>query len=140
MVREVPLKPDDELVDLGAGLGRVAIIAHLLSGARACGIEVQAQLVELARLRSDALGLRSVSFVHANAADARLDGSVFFIYSSFNGELLARVLQRLEEVARRRSIVICAVDFELRDVRWLRARAASSASLTLYDSSVGTVE
>lgn len=34
-VTEVPVLPDDEIVDLGSGLGRVVILAHLLTGARA---------------------------------------------------------------------------------------------------------
>jgi hypothetical protein len=34
LVSEAPLREGDELVDLGSGLGRVAILAHLLSGAR----------------------------------------------------------------------------------------------------------
>src|SRR5271156_2286574 len=41
MVDEAPLRASDHLVDLGSGLGRAAILAHLLSGARASGIEIQ---------------------------------------------------------------------------------------------------
>ena len=134
MVREVPVEPDDELVDLGSGLGRVVILAHLLSGARARGVEIQEPLVRSARARCAELALAAVSFVHANAADAELDGSVFFLYAPFNGEMLARVLRRLEEVARRRPIVLCAVGLEFHDVPWLQPRKTSSVSLTLYDS------
>src|SRR6202042_980367 len=36
-VRDAPVGPEDELVDLGAGLGRVAMLVHLLSGARTRG-------------------------------------------------------------------------------------------------------
>jgi hypothetical protein len=135
MVAEAPVQPDDQLVDLGSGLGRVAILAHLLSGARARGVEIQEHLVHGARARCDALALSAVSFVHANAADIELDGSIFFLYAPFNGELLARVLRRLEAVAKRRPILLCAVGFELRGVPWLQARGnGSGASLTLYDS------
>ena len=157
MVREVPLRADDELVDLGAGLGRVAILAHLLSGARARGIEIQEHLVRSARQRSVELKLVSsggsledgrshvlpcylhgspVSFVlgDAAAADVALDGSVFFLYAPFNGEMLVRVLRRLEDVARRRPIVVCAVGLELRGVAWLSARETPTVALTLYDS------
>ncbi|NOK15577.1 class I SAM-dependent methyltransferase [Corallococcus carmarthensis] len=136
MVAEVPLRRDDAFVDLGSGLGRVAILAHLLSGARAQGVELQEPLIHLARARCAELALPLVSFVHANAADAELDGSVFFLYSPFNGEMLSVVLRRLEDVARRRPIVICAVDFELHGVTWLRARKTSKVSLALYDSCV----
>jgi SAM-dependent methyltransferase len=134
MVVEAPVQPDDELVDLGSGLGRVAILAHLLSGARASGVEIQEPLVRSARARCAELGLADVSFVHGNATEAALDGSIFFLYAPFNGEMLARVLRRLEEVARRRAIVLCAVGLELPDVPWLLPRETSSISLTLYDS------
>ncbi|HVE84004.1 MAG TPA: class I SAM-dependent methyltransferase [Myxococcales bacterium] len=134
MVREAPLRPDDQLVDLGSGLGRVVMLAHLLSGARALGVEIQKPLVQYAAACSGNLGLGGLSFVHADAAETELDGSVFFLYSPFNGETLARVMRRLEAVARRRPIVLCAVDLELPSERWLQRRGTSTPSLTLYDS------
>ena len=134
-LRELRIRPGDHFVDLGSGLGRVSILFHLLSGVRASGIEIQGPLVESARLRCAALGLTGVSFVHANAADLELDGSHFFLYAPFNGELLERVLARLEDVARERPVVVCAVGTELHGVRWLRARRTLSVVVTIYDSS-----
>src|SRR5262249_53521494 len=99
MVREAPVGPQDELVDLGAGLGRVVLLVHLLSGARARGVEIQAPLVDLARARCAELALAAVSFVHGDAADCELDGSIFFLYAPFGGDVLARVVRRLEGVA-----------------------------------------
>src|SRR5262245_24997115 len=84
-VRELPLREEDVLVDLGSGLGRVAILAHLLTGARAHGIEIQDHLVASARRRARALGLDRVSFDRADVREAALDGSVFFLYAPFNG-------------------------------------------------------
>jgi hypothetical protein len=140
MVREAPLRSDDELVDLGSGLGRVVILAHLLSGARARGIEIQRPLVEGAIDCCRRLGLAgSLPFVHGDAAGVELDGSVFFLYSPFNGETLTRVMRRLEAVARRRPIVVCAVGLEFPTERWLQPRRTSSLSLTLYDSRVPDV-
>src|SRR5262249_23074790 len=136
MVREVPLSPHDEIVDLGSGLGRVLILAHLLSGARARGVVIQEPLVRSARTRCSQLALGSVSFVHAHAADIALDGSIFYLYAPFNGEMLTRVVRRIEEVARRRPIVVCAVGLEFRGELWLRPRTTSNALLTLYDSCV----
>ncbi len=134
LVRELPLRASDELVDLGSGLGKVVILAHLLCGARASGVEIQAPLVHRARARCAELGLDTLSFRHANIADTELDGSVFFLYSPCNGELLKAVLGRLENVAHRRAIAVCAVGFELHGVSWLRARNTSNVSLTLYAS------
>jgi hypothetical protein len=136
IVREVPLQAEDELVDLGAGLGRVVMLTHLLSGARACGVELQEPLVARARGRCAALGLEAVSFVHGDAAQVSLDGSVFFLYAPFNGEMLRQVVRQLEEVARRRPLVVCAVGLELHDVPWLAPRRTSCVSLVLYDSRV----
>jgi precorrin-6B methylase 2 len=134
MVRETPLKPDDELVDIGSGLGRVAIVAHLLSGARAVGIEIQEHLVRAARASAAELGLDAVSFVHANAADSVLDGTVFFLYAPCNGEMLERVVGRLEGAARRRRIAVCAVGVELRDAAFLALRSRCTPAMALYDS------
>src|SRR5688572_6264134 len=39
-VIDAPVRQGDVFVDLGAGLGRVALLAHLLTGARAVGVEL----------------------------------------------------------------------------------------------------
>lgn len=128
------LGPDDELVDLGSGLGRVVILAHLLTGARARGIEIQPHLVARARATHAALALpSSVAFEHASATDAELDASVFFLYAPFNGAMLARVVARLELLARRRRFTICTVGLELAE-SWLRSRPASHRALSIYDA------
>lgn len=134
-VRGAPLRPDDVFVDLGAGLGRPALCAHLLSGARVYGIELQPHLVELARATAARLGIDQATFLVGDAAALDLpEGTVFFIYSSFNGEALERVLARLEPIAARRTIVICAVGFDLPVLPWLRARRSESSELMFYDS------
>lgn len=134
MVREAPVLPHDQFVDLGSGAGRVVMLAHLLSGARSSGIEIQQPLVDLAETRRAELGLGDVSFVHANVAEMDLDGSIFFLYAPFNGDMLARALRRLEDVARRRPIIVCTVGLELSHQAWLRPRPATCVSLNLYDS------
>lgn len=136
MVADVPVAPDDLVVDLGSGLGRVVILAHLLSGARAHGVELQEPLVVAARERSAELGLSAVTFEHANVVDAALDGSIFFLHAPFNGPMLDAAIRNLERVARRRPIVVCTVGMEFRDVPWLRPRSSSSVSLALYESVV----
>jgi hypothetical protein len=127
-VAEAPIGPGDDFVDIGAGLGRVVMLVHLLTGARACGVEVQAPLVAAAEARARTLGL-DVTFVHANAAETTLEGGVFFLYAPCNGELLRGVLGRLEAVARRRPITLCVVDCVLPALPWLRQRTP-----TMYES------
>ena len=134
-VREVPITPDDDFVDLGAGLGRVVILTHLLTGARAKGVELQEPLVRSATQRCAQLGLPAISFVHADATRAEVDGSIFFLYAPFNGQMMTRALERLEAVARKKPIVVCAVGVEFPGVPWLQPRPGSSSPLlTIYDS------
>lgn len=128
------IRPDDVLVDLGSGLGRVVILAHLLAGIRTHGIELQEHLVQGARARCRDLGLDGVTFTHADASTCELDGSIFFLYAPFTGEMLQRAILSLKEIARRRAIVVCAVGLEFHDVPWLAARESPIVSMTIYDS------
>ncbi len=137
MVQELPLRAHDELVDIGSGAGRAVILAHLLSGARSRGIEVQAPLVAFARERAAALRLTDVSFIHANAADIELEGNVFFLYAPARGELLTRVINRLRDAARLRRIAVCTVAIDLRRATWLTPRRTSCETLTIYESIEG---
>jgi SAM-dependent methyltransferase len=132
-VRDAPVRAEDVFVDLGSGLGRVAILASLISGARSCGIEIQEHLVDAARACSLALHLPEVSFVHGDASEADLEGSVFFMYAPFNGDLLRRVLARLEARARQHPIVVCTVGMALSEAPWMVPRATSSVALTIHD-------
>ncbi len=131
MVQALPLRAEDHFVDLGSGLGRVVMLAHLLSGARCTGIEIQEHLVRKARASSEALALEGVSFHEANVEDVTLEGSVFFLYSPFSGAMLRNVLARLAAV--KRPFVVATVDLEL-DVDWLRARPTANVSLAIYDA------
>jgi SAM-dependent methyltransferase len=131
----VPVTEDDVVVDLGSGLGKFLLLTRLLTGARARGVEIQRDLVERARSAARRLGLH-VDFVEADARDAALhDGTVFYLYLPFTGPALARMLERLRDVAERRPIVVCALGIDLdRQAPWLRARASDSFWLTIYDS------
>jgi SAM-dependent methyltransferase len=134
-VREAPVTRADLFVDLGAGVGRPTLLAHLVSGVRAVGVELQPHLVAHARSAATRLGLDEVRFDVADAAAGDIpEGSVYFIYASFNGAALARVLGALEQIAARRPIVLCAVGFEVRE-RWLKERRSASPELVFYDSS-----
>ena len=53
---EVPVRVDDVVIDLGAGVGKVVLLAHLLTGATTRGIELQPALVERAREAARRLG------------------------------------------------------------------------------------
>ena len=135
-VLDAPVEKDAVFVDLGAGLGRVAILVHLLTGARAIGVELQPALVDRARATAAELALRDVAFQLGDAGATEVaDGTVFFIYASFSQPVLRRVLAWLAPIASRRSIVLCAVGFDVVGAPWLTPRASSTPELVLYDPS-----
>ncbi|MHB8873485.1 MAG: hypothetical protein ACYC8T_07340 [Myxococcaceae bacterium] len=136
-VIELPLTAEDVLIDLGSGLGKVTMLAHLLTGAPARGIELQPDLAAHANERALELGLSGVSHEAGDARKARLHGgTVFFLYLPFTGAVLDEVMASLRVEACRRAIVVCALGVELGRFAWLRAREPSSFWLTLYDSRV----
>jgi SAM-dependent methyltransferase len=135
---EVPVRADDVFVDLGCGLGKVVMLAALVTGAKARGIEVQPALVERARAAAARLGI-DARFDCADARDADLDdGTVFYLYTPFTGPVLAAVLDRLRGVAERRAIVVCALGHDLA-ATWLVRRELDHFWLTIYDSVVDGV-
>ena len=135
VIATAKVRPSDVFVDLGAGLGRVTLLVHLLSGATALGIELQPHLVELARAKADALSISKLRYVTADAAEVDLsEGTIFFSYASLGRVKLQRVLEQLVSLATRRPLVLCAVGFDLPDTsRWI-PRRQSHADVTLYDS------
>ena len=140
-VLDVPVTARDVFVDLGAGLGKAVMAVHLLTGARARGVEVQSTLVSEARARAEELGLDGVEFHLSDAVAAGLDdATVVFLYLPFTGATLQRVLQRLEAVARRRQLVICALGLDLRGAAWLVERPSEEFWLSIYDSRIEGAE
>lgn len=132
--------PGDVFVDVGAGCGRVAMLVHLLTGARAIGLEIQAALVELGAARAAALGLEGVEMRRGDAREAELpDGTVVYLYLPFVGRSLERVLGKLEAMAGRRGIAVCALGVELRRQPWLRPVDDTSLWMTVHESVVAGV-
>jgi SAM-dependent methyltransferase len=132
---EVPVVAEDVVVDVGSGLGKVALLARILTGAKARGIELQPTLVARAREAAARLGV-DVPFTRSDAREADLDdGTVFFLYLPFTGPVLAEVLERLREVGSRRAIVVCSLGLDLeRHAPWLVRRPIDAFWLTVYDS------
>ena len=56
LVDRVPLTPADRFVDIGSGLGQVALLVHLLTGVEAIGLEVMPAYVNQARLPNGQAG------------------------------------------------------------------------------------
>lgn len=137
IVRETPIRESDVVVDLGAGLGRVALLVHLLTGARVRGIELQPDLVS--RAIAAAKACKASGGVRFELGDVRthdLDGgNVYFMYLPFTGPVLLEVLARLRTIAERRKIVVCTLGLDLdRLAPWLVRRPLESFWVAIYDS------
>lgn len=109
LLGHVPLSATDVFYDVGAGLGRVALLAGLLSAAQVKGIEFEPAYCAYAQERADSFRLSRVSFlnVDARAADYT-DGTVFFLYTPFTGRMFQAVIDRLSSEARAYPVTIAA--------------------------------
>jgi SAM-dependent methyltransferase len=131
--------PGDVFVDLGSGTGRATALAHLLTGAGAIGIEVQAGLAEISRAMTQALGADRVSTIVGDAAELVASmsiGTVFFLYCPFSGARLERVLDALQSIAVTRPIRICCVHLPPLARPWLEPVASPRSELAIYRSTI----
>jgi hypothetical protein len=123
LVERASFQEGDVFYDLGSGLGQVVILVHLLSGVRAVGIEYEPAFCEYARQCACQLGASSAEFINADARHRNLrDGTVFFVYTSFEGVILQEVLGNLEGAAQDRRIRIYTYGpctLEISQHRWL---------------------
>ena len=80
----------------------------LLSEAQAKGIEFEPAYCDYARQCAKELNLSRVEFTNADAREVDYsDGTVFFMYTPFEGRLLQEVLEKLKGESRRRKIRVC---------------------------------
>jgi SAM-dependent methyltransferase len=138
-VRQANVTSNDVFVDVGAGLGRAALLAHLKTGAGCIGLEIQPRLARNAQGRADWVRLERLRFVQGDAAELVrfiTTGTVFFLYCPFGGERLRRFLEGLEEIARTRPIRVCCVDMAPLDVRWLARVPSTSPNVDVYRSAL----
>lgn len=123
--------PGDTLIDVGSGLGKVVMLASMLTGARARGIELDPSMADRARAAARSLALDDVTFEAADALVADIaDGTVFFLYIPFSGAVLGRFLERVRPLATSRRIRVCASAV---DVPWLRPVGTPSSWLSVYE-------
>ena len=110
LVDRAALGAADVLVDLGAGLGHVPLLASICTGARGIGIERDAARVACARRCAASLGLRRVEFIAQDARAAGLSaGTLFYLYTPFGGPILRHVLDRLKHEATTRAIRVATL-------------------------------
>jgi Histone methylation protein DOT1 len=139
LIEAAALAEDDVFVDLGSGLGHVPLLVSMVTGARSVGIEVLAAFVASARECAQNLHLSRVRFIPQDAREADLSsGTVFYLYSPFNGSILTDVLSALRMESTRRSIKICSLGPCTRAIAnqtWLKVSALPDTGLiNVFDS------
>jgi SAM-dependent methyltransferase len=108
LVDHTPLTPADVFYDLGSGLGQVVLLVHLLTDVRAKGVEIEPAFCTFAHQQAQSLGLTDVAFLNSDARTADYsDGTLFFMFTPFRGQLLQSVLNRLQQEAQQRPIRLC---------------------------------
>lgn len=124
LIDHTPLTATDVFYDLGSGLGQVVMLVHLLTGVKAKGVEVEPAFCAFAQKQAQDLGLTGVEFINTDACTANYgDGTLFFMFTPFRGQLLQHVLARLQQVAQQHPIRLCTFGPctpRVADQPWLR--------------------
>ena len=108
LVDELHTTNDDIFYDFGSGLGHVPILVNLLTGIQTKGIELEASYFRYSGEYLKKLALSNVEFIHADVRHVDYcDGTIFYMYTPFQGALLSQVLMSLEALSNRRAIRVC---------------------------------
>jgi len=133
LAERVPLSPKSVFYDLGSGLGKVALLVHLLTHAPCIGVEIDPAYCAYAQSQAELLGLSEVSFIHADARQLTYSsGEVFFLFNPFGGQIFNAVLDKLHQVAQQRPITICSYGPctpPLAELPWLRSEDPTDNSI-----------
>jgi hypothetical protein len=107
-IRRTGLMERDVLIDLGSGLGHVALMAAICTSADCTGIELEPAYVDCARKSARSLNLSNVKFIQDDVRAADFSrGTMFYLFTPFRGGILRDMLNLLRQEAARREIRIC---------------------------------
>ena len=107
LIKRAEFKPDDVFFDLGSGLGHVAMMVNLLTSVISKGVEFEPAFCGYAKACAADLNLSHVNFINMDARYADYSsGTVFFMYTPFEGKMLQDTLQNLSREAKKRKIKI----------------------------------
>lgn len=107
LIKKAAFQSWDVFYDLGSGLGQVTMMVNLLTSVLSKGVEFEPAYCKYAKSIAADLNLRDVDFINADARYADYSsGTIFFMYTPFEGEILKNVLQKLYAGAKKRKIRI----------------------------------
>ncbi len=107
LMRLAGMDSDDVFFDIGSGLGQVVLLVNLLTGVRARGIEYEPAYCAYASAIASRLRLADTEFINADARDGDYSkGTVFFLYTPFEGRMFNDLLRLLFTASRGRAIRI----------------------------------
>jgi hypothetical protein len=131
LIKRADFKSTDVFFDIGSGLGQISILVNLLTGVTAKGIEFEPAFCSYANDCAAGLNLTKVKFIYADARYADYStGTVFFMYTPFEGKMLQDVLQKLSREAEKRMIKLftygpCTVEVGKRG--WLVSKSENTS-------------
>ncbi len=115
-------------------LGKVVLLAALLTGARCYGVELDPLLVAHAQSAAASLSLAKAHFIEGDIRTVSPPPSdVYYMYIPLIHS--TELVDRLREQAAQRKILVFAQALDLKRLPWLRASNASSYWLEMYESS-----
>jgi len=108
LIRHIQLTAQDVFVDLGSGLGHLALLIAICTDARCIGVELEPSYVACSVKIARELNLTKATFLALDAREADLSGgTVFYLYTPFRGAILRAVLDRLRLESVTREIRVC---------------------------------
>ena len=134
LVDKANFSKGDVFYDLGSGLGQVGILVNLLSGVTTKGIEFEPAYCNYAKAYARQLNLPDVQFINADTREADYsDGTVFFMYTPFEGRMLDEVLEKLQIASKGREIWLFTYgpcSFQVGKQSWLKCE--NPEEITIY--------
>jgi SAM-dependent methyltransferase len=133
LVEQSHFTKEDVFFDVGAGLGQVAILVNLLAGITVKAVEFEPAFCGYAGHCARELNLSNVTFINVDARKADYsEGTVFFMYTPFKGEMLQEVLEILRKESLLRKIKIitygpCTAQVALQS--WLNFEVPKDATI-----------
>ena len=107
LIRLAEIGSDDVFFDIGSGLGQVVLLVNLLTGARAMGIEYEPAYCAYSVALASRLRLTDTEFINSDAREGDYSkGTVFFLYTPFEGGMLQDLLRLLQKESEVRVIRI----------------------------------